>query len=527
MGNPRITIESASIAATVVTTNWTGELTYKRDKDQVFHDYELKSDITIQSPDFDLINDLADDCEVITLTIETLCAGAYTTEWTGTFTKFDCSFDLDKCLARVRPKADIKENCLRREWQEPVLVNAAVAVIISRAFSGTYEAPIGACQDCRPTYDPMPCNDSGITDACVYSMEVTQPNTLFCPGNQYLVETYYHRVVGVGTPTTPPPYGTGWTYISGNDWWRCPDNEEIDIGVLRYGRLFSDVFAYLMSQTGCGLTVRSHFFGINATHTGPPSNDAYTYASAHYQDMTVHQKSDVKRPDASNYALSVAWKMKLRDFLNDMRVLFNCYWKIDGSSFIIEHVSYFDSTAGPNHTATPQKLEYKYDEDTPKREKFFFFDESASSFFAGYDIVYDCGEDIKEHRCQLFGTDISYIRDELNQDKIADEGFVLVCNQVDGSTYYIDEKNQPLSWTNLHDNLHRHNRPFGAGSMNNAPETFTTTHKIKKQTPFSISHCCDDTFDPAEYVTTPIGNGYVDEATKNLFKDRITLNLAY
>ena len=84
MGNPRITIESASIAATVVTTNWTGELTYKRDKDQVFHDYELKSDITIQSPDFDLINDLADDCEVITLTIETLCAAVRTTGWHST-----------------------------------------------------------------------------------------------------------------------------------------------------------------------------------------------------------------------------------------------------------------------------------------------------------------------------------------------------------------------------------------------------------------------------------------------------------
>jgi hypothetical protein len=282
-----------------------------------------------------------------------------------------------------------------------------------------------------------------------------------------------------------------------------------------------------MAQTGCGLTVRSHFFGINATHTGPPSNDAYDYATDHYQNMTVHQKSDVKRPDASNPALTVAWKMKLQDFLNDLRVLFNAYWKIDGTDFIIEHISYFESGAGQNHTTTPQKLEYKYDAETPRREKFFFMDESASSFFAGYDITYDCGEGIRENRCQLFSTDVSYIRDELNQDKITDEGFVLVCNLLDGSTHYVDEFNQPLSWTNLHDKLHRHNRPFLTGTMNDTAETFETTQHIKKQTPFSVSNCCSDTFDPADYVTTPLGNGYVDEATKNLFKDRITLNLAY
>lgn len=512
----------------MVNAVWSGEFSFKIERDRVYHQHDMKGELVLTGADFNLINDLTDDCERIAVTVETYCAGAWVEyEWAGYFTKFDCKFDFGRCTVSAKVKTDDKYNCLALEWNEEInMYGGTGATIVTRAFAGTYEAGKGCCQYCNPTFTLAPCNDFSVTAYCEEYTTATQPTSGYCAG-QYLIQTCYHRVVGVGTPTTPPPYGSGWTYISGNNWWRCPSFSEISLGVLSHGRRFDAVLEYLVAQTGCGLTVRSHFFGISATHASPPSNDAYDYATDNYQNLTVHQKSDVKRPDATNASLSFIWKMKLKDLLADLQTMFNVWWKIDGSDLILEHISYFSQSAGANYTTRTMPLVWEYDAEIPKKEKFVWSDIECSTIFEGDPIIYDCGNGDVERKVSLFSTDVAFIRDEANQDKISDENFVLVSNKLDGSDYWINESNESLGWQNLHDKLHRHYRPFPTGTMNGEAATFLSTQKIQKQPSFTVGLCCDDTFDPTKYITTQLGNGSVREATRNLLKDRLELNLNY
>lgn len=530
MSNVRVKISSANITETVVGAVWDGKISHKLERDRIYHLLSMKGEMTLKGDDFTLVNALTDDCERITVTVEVFCGGTWTAHpWTGYFTKFDCKFDFFKCTLAAKVKTDDLYDCLAGEWKDEINVYSGTgATILTRAFAGTYEAGKGCCQYCSPTFTLAPCNDFSITDYCEEYTTATQPTSGYCAG-QYLIQTCYHRLVGVGTTVDPPPYGDpgDWTYISGNNWWRCPPFSEIAIGVLRYGRRFDAVLEYMVAQTGCGLTVRSHFFGINATHTAAPSNDAYDYATANYQDLTIHQKSDVKRPDSTNPSLSFVWNMKLKDLLDDLQTIFNVFWKIDGTSLILEHISYFTQTAGGDYSARTLPLTWEYDADTPKKEKFFWSDAECSTVFEGDPILYDCGNGEVERKVNLFSTDVGFIREEANQDKISDENFVLVSNLLDGSDYWVNDFNRPLGWENLHDKLHRHNRPFTSGTLNGSPETFTTVQKIKKQPPFTVPNCCDAAFDAGQYVTTALGDGSVQEATENLYKDSVELQLNY
>jgi len=531
----RVKISSDAITETVITPIWSGEFSHKRERDRVWHSHEMK-DIVLTGADFHLINDLANACEQVAVTVEVFCGGEWVAyPWSGYFTKFDTKRDFGginhaQCRMEAKVRTDDLYDCIQREWEDEIGIYSASSVIQVKPFKGTYEI-LGTCTFCSGTPDPDPCDDLGVSgEACLeYSSSNLSDD---CPSGQYQVIFSYHRIVGVGTPTVPPTYGTGWTYLSGNNWWRCPDETEIAIGVLRYGRRFDDTFEYLVAQTGCGLTLKSHFFGINATHASAPSNAAYTFATSNLQDMTVHQKSDVKRPDASNASFvpptsSAVWKMKLKDLLEDLRIMFSVYWKIDGTDLIVEHISYFADAAGSDYTEKPMTLSLEYNQDTPRKESFKWSDPDVSALFKGQPITYDCGNGDKEYQVKLFTTDVPFITNEANQEAVRDDGYVLICNEIIGGEYIIIDLNYPLRWSALHTNLHKHNRPFGSGTMNGEATTFTTVEKIQKQPAFTVGMCCDEVFDPSKYITTALGNGQVESATRNLKKDRCEFNLNY
>jgi len=528
----RFSISSTSISSQSVTPIWKGDIGWRRDKDSVFYEKELKSELVFVGADYQLITAVVSACEKITVTIEVLCGTSWTVEYQGAFTKFDGKEDKDKCAFRVTPKITDTLKCLCSEWEDETEIYAGTgAVITTKAFGGTYEAGHGISQCCRTVYDPSPCDqfNSLATGWCHEETTVTQQpsNAGFC-ANQFLAVSSYHRVTDTGTPTTPPTHGTGWTLLSGSTWWRCPTFSEIKIGVLKYGRRLDQVLQKMVNSTGCGLTLRSHFFAINNTHAAAPTNTPYTYAADNLRNITVHQKSDVKRPYDSNAAFSWVWKMKLKDLLDDLRTIFNLYWKIEGSSLILEHISYFAALSGADFTAAQMKKQLEGDIDTPEKETFVWADADAYPTFQGQVITYDCGSGSKEYRVNLFSTDLQFIRDEANAARIADAGFCLVANSIDGGgNYWVKEANYALSWQYLHENLHRHNRPFGAGKMNGTATTFASAQTNRKQESFTVPNCCTDNFDPAKTVTTALGQGQVVTATKNLYKDTLTLELAY
>lgn len=523
MTKVRVKISSDNIAETVISPVWKGEFTHKIEKDRIYYLHELADGMLLKGADFTLVNDLENDCEEIAVNVEWYCDGAWESYWVGVFTKFECKINTFNCTLTAKVKPDTTYQCIFEGWDDVENIYNAGSVISVREFYGTYQAGLFCCTACRPSPEPVPACSS--TQACAEETLVyaNNPN---CTADLYYIVTCFHRITADNTASTPPPYNSGWQYLSGSTWWRCPDTESLVVGVLERGRRFDAALLHLVSQLGCGLTLRSHFFNINATHAAPPTNDAYDYAEAWYKDLTIHQKSDVKRP-FGDPSFSYVWAIKLKQVLSDLQTMFNVFWKVDGTSLILEHISYFEALAGADYTTKKMPLEIEYDINTPKTERFVWSDEDASDFFKGHPIVYSCGSGSVERKVNVFSTDVVFIRTEENQDKVDDNNWVLLSCSKEGPLYFINDQNKPLSWTNLHDKLHRHWRPFGSGSLNDAPETFLTTQPVKKQPEFSVGICCDEPFDPSKYVTTSLGQGRVQEATHNLFHDSLTLQLNY
>lgn len=530
MSKTRIKISSASIEETEIFPIWSGEFSWSIVRERVYYAHELKGDPVLRGDDFTLINDLENPCEKILLIVERYCGEDWVEYWRGSFTKFDTNRDfggikVPQCVLQAKIKPENAYTCLFEEWEDEVNFFSASAVIPTRSMAGTYQL-LGPCKFCSSNPDPDPCDDLGVSgEACLEYSNINFSTE--CPPGQYQVVISYHRTIGVGTPTEPPPYDTGWTYLSGNNWWKCPEDDKVSIGVLGNGRRFDDTLEYLLLQTGCGLTLRSHFFGINATHDDPPDNVAYDHALVSYRDITIHQKSDVKRPASANPSLSQVWKMKLKDVLTDLQTMFNVFFKIEGSDLILEHISYFGESAGADYTDKPMKLSLEYEAETPKREFFKWSDPDVSPGFAGFPITYDCGNGDKEHRVQLFTTDVLFVNNIINQDKVSDDNFVLICNKVVGGQYVIIDLNDPLSWVTLHNRLHKYYRPFISGTMNQEATTFLSTQKIQKQPEFTVGLCCDEAFDPTQYITTQLGQGRIKEAIENIKKDTLQLQLNY
>jgi hypothetical protein len=340
----------------------------------------------------------------------------------------------------------------------------------------------------------------------------------------------WHREVGTNTPTQPPTYSGPWQPLSGSSWWRCPDQGAVDLGTFKYGRTLQSVITYMAGLIGCGLSVRSHFFGIDATHPPPPANAAYAFALEYLQNVTLHQKSDVKRPDGDK-SFSKVWTMKLKDLLDDLREMFNVYFVVTGAQgarvMTLEHFSYWETLHGLDLSGRKIKRAYRQDDDgSPQKESFKWSDDVVLGFeHAGYPIEYECGNGEKEHKVKLFTCDVAQVKASVNAENVSDRNFVLMANRLIGGQRLIYPNNEPLGWLQLHEHLHRHNRYFGTGKMNNSATTFDDPRKTRRLQQFTVPHCCDENFDPTKLVITPLGDGQVQRGARNTIGNTITLDL--
>ena len=518
---------------------WGGGLVWRQEADHIFYRFDISQAITIQGVGYAEIMGLTDACGEIYITIAVLCDGFWTDIFEGSFTKNDCTINEDKCFLSVKPKATATSDIYALYFDEAAVNKNVFACgddVITRATeTETYEINSTVVCSTHVTMIGTPDINAYCTIPagwCVEQSIVTQTGV-----NEYDLFRSYHRELGTGTGATPPPIGDpgDWTLLSGTTWWRCPDNSLVDIGKFTNGRYFADLLEYLVLQY-FGFDVRSHFFGINATHAAPPTNDAYTFAADNLSALVVHQKSDIKRAFASD-SLSASWIMNLRDLLNDFRTMFNVYWKINSATneMIIEHITYFQDTVGLDHTGQPTKNEFEYGKDIPKTETFRFMDQDCSDYFKGYPITYECGEGEEKRDVSLFSTDVAFIRDIANAELIQDAGFVLIATKdappggLYGNERVIIDYNNPLSWTELHDKLHRDYRKFSAGTLNDVDVVFDSVEPLRKQTPYTRGFCCSDllTFDPTNLITTDLGDGKIQEVTVNLYRDNITPTLAH
>ena len=529
-----------SIPEAVVSVGWDTVLAFDRDGDSVNFDLSPKSEFVLSCRhlpldwtgdeiDWDYLLDAATSCYDFEISIEQRCpkgTGTWSEVWAGTFNPKNWKVNYDRKTITFKVKETGELQCLKEAWNIEKNPHNLTTPVTMKANEFTYlttedEDLVGLGVPCPP--------GQGIFAPVGYCLDELIGEHTKC---DYCYHSFRANGTCDGATPVPPNDFLTWTLLSGGCpgtpvYWTCPDSSRL-VFEFRNGRRLDAVLDWLLDQTGCGLAIKSDFFGINGDATAP-DNAAYDAALEYCQDLLIFQKSDIKRHDASDTSSSPSWGMKLKDLLEDLKTMFNLDWRVtdDGATLRIEHVSYFFSTAGADYTNEKYERILEYDRDKiPKYTRFQWRDKQCSPYFAGHPIEIYCGEGELERKLSMLSTDIPFIVDIDNAESIGDDGFVLAASYESAGKNYNLDNNRGLSWTQLHENFHRWEMP-GAGKINNADTTPLSVKKTRKQPAFSVRHCCDDTFDPANYITTSLGNGDVESAEWNLARDILTVELKY
>lgn len=526
---------------TAVTPINSGVFEYKREKDSMYISVTLKNELVFKGADFTTVEALP-LLEEITVKAERRCGGTWSEYWRGYFYLINSKVDYDICTIRTQPKTDDVYPRFLEQWSEKVNFYT-VPVVTVKPIDAFYEVqccqainyagvPPAPFQTCFDMGDPGDWPFPPVSDV----VELDPVDAL-----TYTRTTCWHRVIAAGTCSgaTPvaPPYGDGWVIMStGNN---CPTSSEwrgnpyyaTTISELNYGRSLNAVLEDMAGAYDSLTGIVSDFFNINPDATAP-SNDAYDFAIANLQKLTIHQKADVKRPFSSNPSLSISWEASFKDILNDLSVLFNVGWTITAAGELrIEHYSYFLDALGSwsiSSDSMKRQLEGNSAE-LPKREIFTYADELASEYFLGYPVVYATGKDDREQRCTLISTDVGYIQETDNLDSIKDEGFCLVsCYEISGQRY-VSDFNRPLAFSELHDALHRHNRAFEEAMSFNGGGVTVFDHWVKnrKQPSFTIGADCGDVPDLNQEAVTSLGTGEIESLDHDIVNCNYKLNIKY
>jgi hypothetical protein len=533
------------LASAETLVSWDAVLSYVKDSGSEAYKVNPKSEMTLycsslpdawvgegsKSSVFQTIADESGNCTLFQVQVQRRCDDVYETEWEGEFSSKDWKLDLDLKAITFKPAQRIGADCIRDGWNDQRNLFALDTVEVKPYFA-VYQIVDELVPDV-PIADP--CTDYWPVQAdyCEESTSEIQEQT---PGDTKFCHFTWGRYAlsgscDVGTAVPPDDWNT-WTLLDNNCpasslWYTCQEVFNTVVFRFRNGRMFEDVLQYLIDETGCELTVQSDFFNIDPQGDAP-DNEAYQAAELALQKLVVFQKSDIKRHSASDQSKAAAWNMKLKDLLADLATMFNVRWvaDLDAGTFRIEHVSFFESLEGNDYTGEYYEKSLEQDKsDVVRVQKFRWRDERASEHFTGFPIITDCGEGEKESGVSLFSTDIGFIISNDGIEAIGDDGFVLMSTyDDDGLRLY--RNNRDLSFTELHTNYYRHNMA-GSGKINDADVTPLSLRKTRKQPAFTVPYCCTDTFSPAQFQTTALGEGGVVAASWNVAQDSLEIELIY
>lgn len=261
------------------------------------------------------------------------------------------------------------------------------------------------------------------------------------------------------------------------------DTDEVTVKAISIGKTYThchrwmDVMEAIVKEIDDSVTLVSDFFTTDENYATQQPNK--------HNNVVVAQKSDIKRPDASEAARVGYMSFELMtDILRD---LFNCYWYItEANEFRVEHISYFDEQIGDTidlrgEIGEASTRRYGYDAgQIPISESVVL--EGYYDDFIGLPITYD-------KKCALGeATESKYdICNDLfgllwNRVETADSGFTFIaCTVTDGDLICPDAlcpikndflTNGYMAMSILMHYYWRHNRPLMSGNMNGSDEDF-------------------------------------------------------
>lgn len=314
------------------------------------------------------------------------------------------------------------------------------------------------------------------------------------------------------------------------------------------GLLLSDILEYFVSQFCPSLTVKSNFFQINPDVI--TDINYVTNAPSKVKHIMFFQKSDVKRPNSTQNA-SIG-KINFEKLMLAITEIWHLEWRVEDGFLKIEHPIFWEKNQGidlmqPRYAdRVAMKNGYSYDNaEVPNREVYTFM-EAQLGDFQGLPIIYTGGcvsksskGNIKTHALDFITTDVQLCLSNPSSDSkvVSDEGFVIIACDFDGENYSIISEapvidgrstlNNSLAWAQLHRDYHKYKRALRYGIMNGYATTFLSVIPTKKGSKITIPFCCDDEFNPDDYVTGPFGNGTVSSAVFSFKNSTLELELLY
>ena len=542
----------------------------------------------LRHADFDYfyaIEKSCDRCKPIDFKVQIIIAGVWYDRWIGRFDLNQVSssgWNLDFCELRITPVLNDEYTCLEEGSDIEInILDKGIKSETINAFTGEVQYDI--IRENAPAEPPewilsspyvVPPAATGLGWTLIrnrlegVSIVPGSPPGVVLYRAELYVETTYAREFVAGAVQPP---GDGWIAVTGGFArplaatanyadsdsdpagnsllfiWDIPglvlDGETGEYTIENYDNALrlGDVLNALLP---C-YEVTSNFFGIEPDGIYP-SNAAYDYALAHYQELFVFQITDITNASAFNNATRAITKYS--DFLADLEELFpEIQHKVINGKFVIEHYTYFRAleTTGIDSTAYPEtrgKRQYGYDNQRlPKTEK-WEHTQKVSADFEAPAIIYpsNCvpkdNPEVK-HIVRALLTDLYQVT--TFPETFSNDGLFLMAAASFGGNYYIlnsfildtteIKPNGSLSFKNLLDKLARWNRYQKTGNMNGEDVTFESTKPIRRQTPLSlkIDKQTEYDFDGNERIVSYLGTGQVDKASFNSLTRELVIELLF
>lgn len=292
------------------------------------------------------------------------------------------------------------------------------------------------------------------------------------------------------------------------------------------GRWIADVLQYFL--TDYELNLSSRFF---TDETNPVTGEAQNPTK--YLQML--QKTDAKTPASTEPAM--IGKIKFSELLSYLVATFNLRWYINGSDFIVEHISTFGkqqtkdlrSFGNGKFVRHLNKYEYSSDE-IPSKIAFSWMDKSNDVDFTGVPIEFDATntsgknkDNTKTIAISKFTTDLNAIR--TLPTSISNDGFALISVINEDGAYIVRDKvgilsnyvklNGWLTNSNLVELFYNDEMPIITGKVNGVQKTFNSQIRRKKQSNISFPDDLTE-YNGFSLVRSDIGWGEISDLELDL-----------
>lgn len=548
------------------------KLRWEREDDRLFDFTKTIGDLLFTGEDFQKFLDYEQNyhCTENTLRIYQMCGLVRQLRFESKFSMSSGKWNLDKCTVQFKLDEVDKYLCVKRKREYDIFDLIKPSEQISLGAMISFD--MHWCRLHGQTNENV-CDEDWIIDNHygLYDTYEVSNNTFF----------YYLRLtirVPQGTVVTgwhqvPTDFPGMWKFVT-----EYIDEEHRDLfhnqnGVIDFvqgtmevtaltsiknGFRLHDVLTELLQANCPDMKIVSDFFQWNPVN--PSTINYVTGKATQINYLKIFQKSDIKRPNATNSATKAETNfMKL---FSDILRIFNCGYYVDGNILRVEHISWFEKNQNLNlvqiakatgQTTLGGTRKYSYDKTKlPKYEYFEWMDESSEEF-AGTPIWYDNGcveddDDLIEsltNRVENVTTDLlhCFVNSSAGSSEVTDAGFVIVAtdnmNKVIWLPNILDSGTLPnnvLSWPYLHRDFWKHGRVQIVGYMNTPIDEeepsgtlFLSSIPVKDQDPFVIRLCCDQIseFNPLDLQNSTMGWGEVKSAELSLNTDMMQFELMF